>query len=827
MILQILKVNILIPLVYNNRDFKKSLEDTITVSREKAEACKASSAFDSSDWFHYCFINKPIEANFQNINTPLLTDPKFRISRIELNSVVRTAVGLHQNENAVYSLQKVNQNFKIGKIRILFTQSRIAFLHITLSTTDIDGDAVLSVINTFRQIISSQPRFQYNKNVSKDKTETIEISLKELVQKVVNLQKYLLVSVCDGSIMPYVQLCMVGTGKQDEKMKFFESARTLSKRPSSKEIEDKLIYTGKEPYISRFVGDRAVCIFGDTGMCGDIDLRFLTDSGNGLAKTATENYLTVYAFLISLKLIAEKNDLENPDIEYLLNAPMKLSNEENINEFFEKCLWGSAWNLKESISFIRDNIQRSNGNAVAERLGYISDQTEENNRKLEENLEIAKRIERKEAEHIELTREINQKMDVLVEFVQNDLKEYITGERAKLKASISDVDEESNICTFTRDVSTHINKKINESGDAIVDLERRSLKMLFNDRWDFLLPTSQTSLISSGVLLKRCADIRTPDFDFSGICICATAALEAELKRVFFDGLLAFMVGKYGKPGTGDDDKIYAKWPDVLLTVKKSKYEEQKFSDKKKSRPRMEKCFTMGTLPFLFGEVRKIPDATDQAKYEQDQSKMMQQRMREYLSEVVDVGYSSKPFEAFYTRVTAKNRITCQVGDFVWKCEEIRDKYRNKAAHTDIMSGYDAVGCYQSIVRKPELPEALVLNAQITGVILELFQKIDGNKLEKFISCKVPAKSKVGTPKKPTETKYTIGQVVELIDLKKGGNGGLRGVIEKSDIEVSLSKKSLKESGIIAQDYVGKTIKVKLVRWDDNAQVYNAEWIKE
>ena len=428
------------------------------------------------------------------INTPLLTDPKFRISRIELNSVVRTAVGLHQNENAVYSLQKVNQNFKIGKIRILFTQSRIAFLHITLSTTDIDGDAVLSVINTFRQIISSQPRFQYNKKLSKDTTETIEISLKELVQKVVNLQKYLLVSVCDGSIMPYVQLCMVGTGKQDEKMKFFESARTLSKRPSSKEIEDKLIYTGKEPYISRFVGDRAVCIFGDTGMCGDIDLRFLTDSGNGLAKTATENYLTVYAFLISLKLIAEKNDLENPDIEYLLNAPMKLSNEENINEFFEKCLWGSAWNLKESISFIRDNIQRSNGNAVAERLGYISDQTEENNRKLEENLEIAKRIERKEAEHIELTREINQKMDVLVEFVQNDLKEYITGERAKLKASISDVDEESNICTFTRDVSTHINKKINESGDAIVDLERRSLKMLFNDRWDFLLPTSQTSL---------------------------------------------------------------------------------------------------------------------------------------------------------------------------------------------------------------------------------------------------------------------------------------------------------------------------------------------
>ena len=83
--------------------------------------------------------------------------------------------------------------------------------------------------------------------------------------------------------------------------------------------------------------------------------------------------------------------------------------------------------------------------------------------------------------------------------------------------------------------------------------------MLFGERWNCLLASSQTSLVSAGALLKRCADINTPDFDFSGICICATAALEAELKRVFFDGLLEYMISSYGNPDSADANEIYSK----------------------------------------------------------------------------------------------------------------------------------------------------------------------------------------------------------------------------------------------------------------------------
>ena len=78
---------------------------------------------------------------------------------------------------------------------------------------------------------------------------------------------------------------------------------------------------------------------------------------NGLIKSATENYTTIYAFLISLQLIVTKNDVYDNDIEYLINAPVRLSDEDNIREFYDKCIFENGWKLKESISDIRSRIQ--------------------------------------------------------------------------------------------------------------------------------------------------------------------------------------------------------------------------------------------------------------------------------------------------------------------------------------------------------------------------------------------------------------------------------------------------------------------------------------
>ena len=356
--LQTVKLNILIPLEYNKNEFEKSLEKNLTVTKKQAENFKKTGAYGTSEWFHYCFRQKPIEANRQNAKSPMLTDREYLISRIELNSVVRTAVGLHKNENAVYLLPKLDRKFRIGKIRVLFTRSKIAFLHIEITASDLTESAALRFINFFSNVTSRTPQFEYVRRLSKEASEIVKISLKALVQNIVKLQSYLALTVYENPINPYFQICMIGTGEPEEKERFFDSVRSLSKRLSSKAIDDKNVYLGKEQYVSRFVGDRAACIFGDIGICGEDNLSFITDIGNGLVKTATENYLTAYAFLVSLQIIVRKNDPCDPDIKYLLNASEHISDEDNIREFFEKCLWDEGWHLRERISLIRDRVNR-------------------------------------------------------------------------------------------------------------------------------------------------------------------------------------------------------------------------------------------------------------------------------------------------------------------------------------------------------------------------------------------------------------------------------------------------------------------------------------
>ena len=62
-------------------------------------------------------------------------------------------------------------------------------------------------------------------------------------------------------------------------------------------------------------------------------------------------------FLLSLQLLVVKNDIEDEDIEYLINSPSRLSNEDNIREFYDKCLYNNGWHLKESISDLKNRIK--------------------------------------------------------------------------------------------------------------------------------------------------------------------------------------------------------------------------------------------------------------------------------------------------------------------------------------------------------------------------------------------------------------------------------------------------------------------------------------
>jgi hypothetical protein len=410
-----------------------------------------------------------------------------------------------------------------------------------------------------------------------------------------------------------------------------------------------------------------------------------------------------------------------------------------------------------------------------------------------------------------------EQVDYLVSFTDTELKSFLDEERRKLRNSES-TDPEKQVGEFIHHTASYIDEKVGLSGDDIVKTEREGLHMLFGEHWQYLMSTSQTSLVSAGSLLKKCADINTPDFDFSGVCICATAALEAELKRIFFNGLLTYMVETYGDPEIDDANEIYKYWPDQLLTVPKYQYMQKNSSKIKKV-----DHFTMGNLPFLFGETGRLSDKSAIRANQLEQAKMMKTRMSEYLSTIVLDYYKDLPYEAFYLEDNREDRITCQPGCFVWKCDKIRANYRNKAAHVDVMSEEEASSCYQSILTKPDSYE---YNAEIVGVLLELFCKIDGNKIEKVSYQRVTKNTKAESAAVGDAAVFSVGQIVELVDLKVTAKSGLKGTIAGSTVSASLSKKHLMEKNIYAAQYTGKTISVKLVCWDNNGKTYNAELVE-
>ncbi|MCR4891381.1 MAG: hypothetical protein K5989_04250, partial [Lachnospiraceae bacterium] len=809
--LQTMKLNVLIPLEYNKEDYEKSGETDVVVTRKQAEAYKEEGAFNSYVWFHYCFRNKPIEANYQNVQSPLLINESYRMNRIELNSFVRAQIGLHHNEDTTYCLTTSETKLHIGKIRLLFTKSRIAFLHMEMIISDLLEKKTLEFLYAFSHITSRQPQLQYKKKISRDEEETVQIFFRNLIENIVNLQSYLRVGLYEGRIDPFFQITMIGSIINEDKLYFFNSVRALSKRSSSKPIEENSVYEGIEPYISRYVGDKTLCIFGDTDICGKENMAFLTDIGNGLAKTATENYLTAYAYYLSLHLLAGRNDIDESDIDYLLNAPHRVSDEDNIREFLKKCLWEENWQLEKEILNIRSRVQTRNGRDGVQGIADLKDQfARQHNEDQETFGEISQRIggmDSKVTDVVKNTGEINAKIDKLLKFVTVDLGDYLKKEKAVFKEESNKAEEDSNIAAFTKKVRKRIDEEITGSGDDIVKLERDSLQKLFGAKWKFLMPSTQTSMVSAGVLLKRCADINTPDFDYSGISICATAALEAELRKVFFDGLIKYMIDKYGEPNRNNAVGEEAVWPDQLLQTPKYMNKNPKIAD----------TFTMGKFPYLFGYVGQFSDNPDKEAYQMKESELMKGHMADYLMKVVDDSYNENPFKNFYNSSICDKNESIESGCFVWKCEKIRKDYRNKAAHTDVMTVYEAANCYQSVIRKPERSDVYSFNSEITGVILELYTKINGEKLDTILNSHTAKSDSANLIKNEAPTEFSEGQIVELTNLEITSRGSLRGLISNTEIGAALSKKYLDSMEISADSLLSKNIKVRLLRWDMNA----------
>lgn len=290
---------------------------------------------------------------------------------------------------------------------------------------------------------------------------------------------------------------------------------------------------------------------------------------------------------------------------------------------------------------------------------------------------------------------MEQKLDQLLYYVENELSSVIAD--AKKKVQSGPEDDDTAVADFIESTSTYINHTMT-SPDALVEQEIEQLKLLFGKSWDLLLPASRASLISAGVLWKSCARITKPGFDFSGVCISATSALEMELKHIFYSGFQAFLEKQYGTPNAEKSVQTFRDWPEILLSC--SQYEFQK----KKGNTTLAKgnYFTLGKLPYIFGKPEKY--------WNIEKENLLRTRLVEYLSTIVIDNYSEDPVGAFYNAYDPN----C----FINKCEFINNAYRIKAAHTDVIEREQADDCYQQVIGKVD---ALRYTSDVTGLIIELY----------------------------------------------------------------------------------------------------------
>lgn len=283
----------------------------------------------------------------------------------------------------------------------------------------------------------------------------------------------------------------------------------------------------------------------------------------------------------------------------------------------------------------------------------------------------------------------NIKVTSLVNFVENDLQTWIVTHRPG-------IEDENLIEEFAKKTSEYINTHIQVSNQKVQE-EEVHLKNIFGSTWNKLLPTTQSSLISAGVLWKLCADITDVGFDYSGIIIAAASALESELKRVFFTDFQSYMLVHYGNPETQSADTTYGSWPERLLSKTKAAYDNE-MANGVASLPKLADDFTMGTLPHMFDHKKR------------SQKKLLLSRMEEYLKTIVITDYYRNPIEVF----NAGNNC------FVKQCENIRTEYRNPAGHVDVLPRESAEECYTKVVGGEKV-NAFRLTHEIEGLIMRLY----------------------------------------------------------------------------------------------------------
>ena len=458
------------------------------------------------------------------------------------------------------------------------------------------------------------------------------------------------------------------------------------------------------------------------------------DHGRGLAAILIFRYPSLFqerqaeAFSMLKHLENSKNDFWNYfstiyilDLKYvpkeytrlMLNlAEFRLANayiERNFRKTLWLCLQMLPLNLKIAIQYC---CSKSKGNnkqelrqivlSLRQELSHAQETIQYQEELLDSRSEVIEHLSgeidfyrRKMKESLDsISNELTSGFEKLFSLLQNQIYEEKKHTSNSILNCPTEEAREDQYMLFINRMADTICTRIFRGDTKDVDIEEAVLKGMFGESWNMLHSYTRKSLISARVFLHSCSKMSYGGLDFSGVVIACTSALENELKLRFLDGFQRYLQNKYGS--------------DLTLWPKSMKY-----YDKNEHTYKVEKKFTLGSMPSIFGGRVRVTShnlATIKREYKIDLSSSDQKELDDYIKTIAisDAGGLHSFFKENDEKLS-----------FLDRCEDIRFVYRNSAAHTEAMSRESAEACCQDVMGVSEIDAAQGIG-HIQGLLYDL-----------------------------------------------------------------------------------------------------------
>lgn len=270
--------------------------------------------------------------------------------------------------------------------------------------------------------------------------------------------------------------------------------------------------------------------------------------------------------------------------------------------------------------------------------------------------------------------------------------------------------DEKKVGSFCSSVRSIIENQIREKNDLIRN-SREELEKRMGRIWSEFSPDTRNSLVSAMTLLRAYRNVSDECFDFSGIGILATSALENELRRVFFIDFQKYAINQINQENS-----------DISKLPKQLRYYDTK---KRQWILSNQEHFALGQIPYIFGQ--KGTKENDEEDIE-----LLNKFRENYLETIVDLDIKTEKnfssFSEYFTKavfsegsdVPEKHWMCYCPGSMISEFEAVR-KTRNQSAHAGGLRRDDAEKCCAKIIGSDLVEESQNKIDHVVGLLEKLY----------------------------------------------------------------------------------------------------------